>query len=153
MSVVSKKSFDKDGTSVSIDGAPGYFGTDGTRYATCVYVRGRYAFEVLVTGNGRTRRSCAHWHKRRRRPFRTSRLPSRVRGDPGAQTHPSDLSRRRGSFGDAHSRCIRRIARYLRADHRECGIRARGDRQFDLQRNSLDSARTGDPYPRAPHTL
>ena len=38
---------------MSIDGAPGYFGTDGTRYATCVYVRGRYAFEVLVTGNGK----------------------------------------------------------------------------------------------------
>jgi len=53
VTVVSKKSFPKDGSSVSVDGAPGYFGTDGTRYATCVYVRGRYAFEILITGNGR----------------------------------------------------------------------------------------------------
>ena len=45
---------------MSIDGAPGYFGTDGTRYATYVYVRGRYAFEVLVTGNGRNPKEPAH---------------------------------------------------------------------------------------------
>lgn len=36
---------------VRVDGADGYFGTDGTRYATAVYVRGRYVFEVLVAGD------------------------------------------------------------------------------------------------------
>lgn len=50
---VSKQLYAQDGASVSVDGAPGYFGTDGTRYATYVYVRGRYVFEVLVAGNDR----------------------------------------------------------------------------------------------------
>jgi hypothetical protein len=32
-----------------VDGAPVYFGTDGARYATVAYVRGRYVFEVLLS--------------------------------------------------------------------------------------------------------
>lgn len=45
----SKKAYPKDGTSVSIDGATAYFGTDGVRFATVTYVRGRYVFELILT--------------------------------------------------------------------------------------------------------
>lgn len=45
----SKKAYSKDGASVTIDGAPGYFGTDGVRFATVTYVRGRYVFELILT--------------------------------------------------------------------------------------------------------
>lgn len=45
----SKKAYPKDGTSVTIDGASGYFGTDGVRFATVTYVRGRYVFELILT--------------------------------------------------------------------------------------------------------
>jgi len=46
---VSKSLYSKNPKNVSIDGAKGYFGTDGTRFATVVYVRGRYVFEVVLT--------------------------------------------------------------------------------------------------------
>ncbi len=45
----SKSLYPKNGKTVSIDGASAYFGTDGTRFATIVYVRGRYVFEVVLT--------------------------------------------------------------------------------------------------------
>jgi hypothetical protein len=45
----SKKLFAKDAATVTIRGRTAYFGTDGTRFATISYARGRYAFEVLVT--------------------------------------------------------------------------------------------------------
>lgn len=47
----SKVLYDKNSESVRIDGTPSYFGTDGTRYATAVYVRGIYVFEVLISGD------------------------------------------------------------------------------------------------------
>lgn len=47
----SKESYGSDASSVVIDGASAYFGTDGTRYATVVYSRGRYVFEALVSGD------------------------------------------------------------------------------------------------------
>ncbi len=47
----SKKAYSKDGADVTIDGAKGYFGTDGTRFATVTYARGRYVFEVILTSN------------------------------------------------------------------------------------------------------
>lgn len=46
---VSKSLYGKDASSTTIDGASAYFGTDGTRFATVVYVRGRYVFEVVLT--------------------------------------------------------------------------------------------------------
>jgi hypothetical protein len=49
---VSKASYPVNGASVTIDGAPGYYGTDGARYATVAYVRGRYVFEVLGSATG-----------------------------------------------------------------------------------------------------
>lgn len=45
----SKRAFRQDAGSVTVDGAQAYFGTDGTQFATMVYVRGRYVFEVIVT--------------------------------------------------------------------------------------------------------
>ncbi len=48
----SKKSFPKNPGTVTVHGTKGYFGTDGTRFATVSFARGRYAFEVLVTVNG-----------------------------------------------------------------------------------------------------
>lgn len=47
----SKVLYDKDAQTIRIDGTPSYFGTDGTRYATAVYVRGMYVFEVLISGD------------------------------------------------------------------------------------------------------
>lgn len=46
---VSKSLYPENQQSVTIDGASAYFGTDGTRFATVVYVRGRYVFEVTLT--------------------------------------------------------------------------------------------------------
>ena len=47
-----KNLYPTDPASVSIRGVTGYFGTDGTRFATVAFRRGRYAFEVLVTSSG-----------------------------------------------------------------------------------------------------
>jgi len=47
----SKVLYGKNGEGVRIDGTSGYFGTDGTRYATAAYVRGVYVFEVLISGD------------------------------------------------------------------------------------------------------
>ena len=44
-----KRAYPKDGASVVILGAPGYFGTDGTRLAAVGFARGRYAFEIILT--------------------------------------------------------------------------------------------------------
>jgi hypothetical protein len=44
----SKELYAQDARTVDVDGAKAYFGTDGTRYATATYVRGRYVFEVLI---------------------------------------------------------------------------------------------------------
>jgi hypothetical protein len=49
ISTVSKRVYAKDSRTASIDGATAYLGTDGARYATAVYVRGRYVFEVIVS--------------------------------------------------------------------------------------------------------
>ena len=43
--------YGSDKASVTVHGITAYFGTDGTRFATVVYTRGRYVFEVLVTAN------------------------------------------------------------------------------------------------------
>ncbi len=48
----SKKAFPKNPGTVTVHGTKAYFGTDGTRFATVSFSRGRYAFEVLVTVNG-----------------------------------------------------------------------------------------------------
>jgi hypothetical protein len=45
----SKSTFPKDGASVTVDSVPGYFGTDGTQFATVSFARGRYTFEVLAS--------------------------------------------------------------------------------------------------------
>lgn len=49
---VSKGLYAKDQASVNVRGVTGYFGTDGTRFATVAFRRGRYVFEVLVTSSG-----------------------------------------------------------------------------------------------------
>ena len=49
---VSERLFSKNSASTSIHGASAYFGTDGTRFATVSFARGRYAFEVIVTVEG-----------------------------------------------------------------------------------------------------
>ncbi len=46
---VSKDLYPKDSSRPVVDGAQAYFGTDGTRFATVVYRRGRYVFEVVLT--------------------------------------------------------------------------------------------------------
>lgn len=52
VSKTSKKLFPKDAGSITIHGTKAYFGTDGTRFATVSFARGRYAFEVLITVDG-----------------------------------------------------------------------------------------------------
>ena len=47
----SKVAFPKDSAAVTVDGVDGYFGTDGMKFATLSFARGRYAFEVLVTAS------------------------------------------------------------------------------------------------------
>jgi hypothetical protein len=49
---VSKGSFPKDGAVVNVRGTTGYFGTDGMRFASVAFRRGRYVFEVIVTSSG-----------------------------------------------------------------------------------------------------
>jgi len=49
---VSKGLYSKDQASVNVRGVTGYFGTDGTRFATVAFRRGRYVFEVLVASSG-----------------------------------------------------------------------------------------------------
>ncbi len=46
---VSKSLYAKNPKTLKVDGSTAYFGTDGTRFATVVYVRGRYVFEVVLT--------------------------------------------------------------------------------------------------------
>lgn len=46
---VTKSAFPQNGADVTIDGVAGYFGTDGVRFATVAYSRGRFAFEVIIT--------------------------------------------------------------------------------------------------------
>jgi hypothetical protein len=46
---VSKKLYSKDAAQVRVSDVTAYFGTDGQRFATVAYVRGRYVFEVIVT--------------------------------------------------------------------------------------------------------
>lgn len=46
---VSKKLYSKDTAQLHINGVAAHFGTDGQRFATVAYVRGRYVFEVIVT--------------------------------------------------------------------------------------------------------
>jgi len=48
----SKKVYSKDGQAVTVDGAEGYFGTDGAALASVSFTRGRFVFEVLVTTSG-----------------------------------------------------------------------------------------------------
>lgn len=51
-SKVSKAFYGQDQASVQIDGASGYFGTNGTTFATVSYVRGRYVFEIVLSTDG-----------------------------------------------------------------------------------------------------
>lgn len=44
----SKSLYKNDPATVVINGVPAYFATDGRQYATAVYTRGRYVFEVIV---------------------------------------------------------------------------------------------------------
>ncbi|MEI8081414.1 MAG: hypothetical protein WCI74_06160 [Actinomycetes bacterium] len=46
---VSKAQYASDSSTVNIGGYTGYFGTDGTRFATVTVVRGRYVFSVILT--------------------------------------------------------------------------------------------------------
>jgi hypothetical protein len=46
---VSRKTYGVDGADVKVSGMSAYYGTDGMRFATVVFVRGRYVFEVLGT--------------------------------------------------------------------------------------------------------
>lgn len=46
----SKTLYSRNGDTVDVSGSKAYFGTDGTRYATCVFTYGQYVFEVLVSG-------------------------------------------------------------------------------------------------------
>jgi hypothetical protein len=46
----SKELYSKKTAMVTIDGIPTYFGSDGMRSATAVFVRGRYVFEVTASG-------------------------------------------------------------------------------------------------------
>lgn len=46
---VSKGLYSKDATSVKINGVTAYFGTDGARFATVSFTRGRFAFDVVLT--------------------------------------------------------------------------------------------------------
>lgn len=46
---VTKTAFTENGAQVTVNGVDAYFGTDGERFATVSYSRGRYVFEVIVT--------------------------------------------------------------------------------------------------------
>jgi hypothetical protein len=45
----SKSAYAHDSATVAAGGTTAYFGTDGTKFATVVFTRGRYAFEVILT--------------------------------------------------------------------------------------------------------
>lgn len=49
LGAVSRSLYPEDGAEIVVDGTKAYFGTDGERFATVAYVRGRYAFEVVLT--------------------------------------------------------------------------------------------------------
>ena len=49
---VSKGLYSQDAAAVNVRGVTGYFGTDGTRFATIALRRGRYVFEVVLTFSG-----------------------------------------------------------------------------------------------------
>jgi hypothetical protein len=46
---VSKSLYPHNATKVTVNGVPGYFGTDGVRFATLTFTRGRYVFEVVMS--------------------------------------------------------------------------------------------------------
>lgn len=46
---VTKTAFPENASTVQINGVDAYFGTDGARFATVSYSRGRYVFEVIIT--------------------------------------------------------------------------------------------------------
>lgn len=46
---VSKVVYPDSAATVTVDGATGYFGTDGVSLATVSYARGRFVFEVVIT--------------------------------------------------------------------------------------------------------
>jgi hypothetical protein len=46
---VSKSLYGKNAASVKVNGVNAYFGTDGARFASVSYSRGRYVFEVVLT--------------------------------------------------------------------------------------------------------
>jgi hypothetical protein len=48
----SKSAYSHNGASVTVGGTTGYFGTDGTKFATVSFVRGRYAYEIIATAPG-----------------------------------------------------------------------------------------------------
>lgn len=52
VSSVSKTAYPQNGADVDVNGIPAYFGTDGVRFATVSFSRGRFAFEVIVTTDG-----------------------------------------------------------------------------------------------------
>lgn len=49
VSRVKTGAFTKNKATLSVDGVKAYFGTDGIRFATVAFARGRYAFEVIAT--------------------------------------------------------------------------------------------------------
>ena len=49
---LSKGLYSKDQATVIVRGVSGSFGTDGMRFASVVFRRGRYVFEVIVTSSG-----------------------------------------------------------------------------------------------------
>jgi hypothetical protein len=58
----SKVAYPEAGAQVRVGSVDGYFGTDGNRLATVAFVRGRFAFEILVTmpgGNPASQRDAA----------------------------------------------------------------------------------------------
>ena len=46
---VTKVAFPENSADVTAGGVPAYFGTDGARFATVAFSRGRFAFEVILT--------------------------------------------------------------------------------------------------------
>ncbi len=52
VSKTSKVLFSRNAATVTLRGLSAYFGTDGTKFATISFVRGRFAFEVLATVQG-----------------------------------------------------------------------------------------------------
>lgn len=48
---ISKSLYSRNADKVTVNGVTGYFGTDGARFATVSFVRGRYVFEVVLTSS------------------------------------------------------------------------------------------------------